>query len=169
MHGNYIIGNADNGVEISGSFANTIGGTTPGVGNVISANELAGLLIQGSLSFDNLVEGNYIGTNASGTEALGNIRGGISIGDAATNNTVGGITPEARNIISGNFGDGVSIIGTPAGPNTTDNLIEGDFIGTNIQGTGPLGNRQDGVAVFDVLGRHGWWDRPGCPQRDLRQ
>ena len=77
-------------------------------------------------STDNLVEGNYIGTDYLGTEALGNIQGGISIGDAATNNTVGGITPGARNLISGNYGDGVSIIEV-AGANTTDNLVEGNY------------------------------------------
>ena len=132
------------------SAANTIGGTTPGAGNVISANELAGLLIQGFDRTTTWSQGNFIGTDYSGTEALGNIQGGISIGDAATNNTVGGTTPEARNIISGNFGDG-SNYRHRCGPHTSDNLIEGDFIGTNIQGTDRWATCQDGVAVFDLV------------------
>ena len=125
--GTQLLGNSGNGVEISSSFFNTIGGTTPGARNVISDNFLAGLLIQGGISYGNLVQGNYIGTNASGTKALGNFQSGISIGNSATKNTVGGITPEARNIISGNFGDGVSIITTTAASlNTSYNLIEGN-------------------------------------------
>ena len=156
VQGNYIgtnaagtqtLSNLGNGIEISNSKQNTIGGTTPGARNLITGNFSDGVLIT-ILSKDNLVEGNYIGTDFSGTQFLGNGGNGVEISGSVAN-TIGGTTPGARNLISGNFGDGVSIIGTPVGPNTT-NLIEGDFIGTNIQGTGPLSNGQDGVAVLDA-------------------
>ena len=143
--------NAGDGVEISFSTQNTIGGTTPGARNLISGNYGDGVGIT-DFSTDNLVEGNYIGTDYLGTEALGNIQGGISIGDAATNNTVGGITPGARNLISGNYGDGVSIIGTAVGPNTTDNLVLGNYIGTDNNGTEALGNNGNGVSITAAPG-----------------
>ena len=160
MEGNYIgtnasgtgrLINAGDGVEISFSTQNTIGGTTPGARNLISGNYGDGVGIT-DFSTDNLVEGNYIGTDYLGTEALGNIQGGISIGDAATNNTVGGITPGARNLISGNYGDGVSIIGTAVGPNTTDNLVLGNYIGTDNNGTEALGNNGNGVSITAAPG-----------------
>ena len=115
MEGNYIGTNADgnqilinggNGVEIS-SFSdfNAIGGTTPEAGNVISGNVDDGVRI--TISNDNLVEGNYIGTNADGTQILGNSGNGVEISSFSDYNTIGGTTPGARNLISGNVGDGV--------------------------------------------------------------
>ena len=73
------------GIGISAP-GNTIGGTTPGTGNLI-AEEGGDLLIGSS---DNLVEGNFIGTNAAGTSATPN-GGGVVI--SASGNTIGGTTP----------------------------------------------------------------------------
>lgn len=91
-----------------------IGGTTPEARNLISGNAaglLSGLVgISINSSHENTVQGNYIGTNASGLGALGN-GAGIAI-NGSNANVIGGTTPEERNVISGNLGDGVSISGT---------------------------------------------------------
>ena len=59
----------------------------------------------------NVVSGNYIGTDASGTADLGNSRIGVWIWDGAQSNTIGGTTVGERNIISGNEWSGVYITG----------------------------------------------------------
>src|SRR5215210_6889568 len=71
----------------------------------------------------NEVIGNYIGTDASGTQDLGNGGGGVFISGGAPNNTVGGTTAAARNIISGNSSDGVAISGNARGINLISNSI----------------------------------------------
>ena len=75
-------------------------------------------------SFDaaNLVEGNYIGTDANGTAALGNVSVGIEI--FASGNTVGGTMPGARNVISANHEFGIFL-------NDIGNVVEGNYIGTD--------------------------------------
>ena len=60
---------------------------------------------------------------------------GVYIDDGASNNTIGGVTPDARNIISGNIDDGVFITGS----GTTANVVEGNYIGTDITGTTTTG------------------------------
>src|SRR5208337_2496624 len=75
----------------------------------------------------------------------GNLGNGIELRTLSDYNTIGGTTPGARNLITGNFSDGVLITIL-----SEDNLVEGNYIGTNIQGTGPLRNGQDGVAVLDA-------------------
>ena len=147
VNGATAIGNGQNGVFLNGSPVNTIGGTTSGAGNLISGNLLSGVSFFGAATTGNLLLGNRIGTNAGGTLPVGNMQDGVLLTDAP-GNFLGGTEPGSRNIISGNAGDGISLTGA----GSTGNLIEGDFIGTNIQGTGPLRNGQDGVAVFDASG-----------------
>lgn len=108
-------------------------------GNVISGNAGDGLHIGG---VRNRVEGNRIGTNAAGTEAIPNGFSGISLDQGARDNVIGGTAPADRNIISGNVGTGVRV-----GPDSTGNVVQGNFIGTNASGTGALGNGADGVRV----------------------
>jgi len=91
-------------------------------------------------SSNNLVEGNFIGTNAAGTTALGNGGQAIRI-DSGDGNLVGGTAPEARNIISGND-EGMEIRGV-----CNSNVVEGNFIGTNAAGTGALGNLSNGIRI----------------------
>jgi hypothetical protein len=115
VEGNYIgisasgvsdLGNGGSGVrvEASGTF---IGGTATGARNVISGNGGAGILFNGSNTVDNLVQGNLIGTNATGTGNLGNLHGVRIAG--ALDNTVGGTVDAAANIISGNTNQGVFV------------------------------------------------------------
>ena len=81
--------NYGNGVDINGNN-NTIGGTTPGSGNVLSDNSGDGIvLVFGSASY-NLMEGNLIGTDITGTQPMGNGNAGIDLFFSASYNTIGG-------------------------------------------------------------------------------
>jgi hypothetical protein len=142
--GTAALGNTLDGVGIfDDGTDNTVGGTDAGAGNVISANGADGVEIHGSGTTDNLIAGNLIGTDATGTVALGNTLDGVGIHDGASDNRVGAYGPSARNVISGNQRDGVNLHDS----GTTDNVIEDDYIGVNPAGTAALGNGRDGVSI----------------------
>ena len=137
--------NAINGLEIyncrrgvaihEGAQSNTVGGGSPGDGNVISGN-WAGVDIWDSDSNGNVVKGNYIGTDATGTAAFADQAYGVHIKAFAAQNSVGGSSPGERNIISGNNSAGVAMFGG----GTNGNTVKGNFIGTDAAGTGALPN-----------------------------
>ena len=157
--GNYIGTNAAGtgvisnsyGVVISGGATNNIIGTNgDGNGdaaerNLISGNAQIGVVIQSAGTTNNVVAGNYIGTNVNGTAILANSRHGVSI-QSASNNRIGtdgngvGDTAE-RNLISGNTQHGVYL----GGSGTTGNVVAGNYIGTDVNGTVALGNTNNGV------------------------
>ncbi len=128
----------------AGAHDNTIGGTTSASRNVIAAGTGPGIEISDIGTSNNVVEGNYIGTNPAGTADWGNASDGVRIKSGATNNTIGGSTIGARNIISGNNGYGVSIRDS----GSTGNAIVGNYIGLNAAGTLALGNSAGGVDVI---------------------
>lgn len=128
------------GVLIEESDNNTIGGKTASARNLISGNEY-GVVIMTDATF-NHVEGNYIGINAAGTAALPNVYSGVFIEDLATANVIGGDTAAARNIISGNDEEGVTITG-----GAYDNIVRFNYIGTNPSGTSAIPNQNEGVDI----------------------
>jgi len=130
-------GNQASGIVVA-SDNNTIGGTAAKDRNVISGNLGDGVMINGAL---NSIEGNLIGLNAAGTAALGTQGNGVTIDGNI--NMVGGSVPEARNIISGNIGNGIRI-------NSDSDEVQRNFIGTDISGTVPVGNQMSGVYVFGL-------------------
>ncbi len=135
---------AQDGVLLrSNAAGNTVGGSAAGAGNVISGNGNDGIEIVNPGSTNNLIAGNFIGTNFGGTTAVPNKVDGILIRTNAGSNTVGGTTAGAANVISGNGNDGVEIVGE----GTTNNLIVGNFIGTNAAGTAAIANKADGVLL----------------------
>ena len=153
--GSVALGNQGAGVLVLQSDDNTIGGTTPGAGNVISGN-VWGVFV-GPAVFGNLIAGNLIGTNAAGDAALGNTQAGVEL-HRAPSNTIGGRVPEARNVISGN---GVGIrIANMTGLGWTANRIEGNYIGTNAAGDAAVGNGT-GVRVVDLASSFGGGDTIG--------
>lgn len=129
------------GVFIDGSPNNTVGGTTAGAGNVISAAGTYGLYLNGSGTSGTLVQGNYIGTDATGNAALGNTNRGVHI-QGAINNTIGGTALGAGNVISGNGQYGIYIYGT----GTNGNVVQGNKIGVAANGTA-LGNHDNGIYI----------------------
>src|SRR5262249_47029755 len=95
------------GVQIATSAGNAIGSTAPGDRNLVSGNSSGGIeIIVGS--GDNVVAGDLIGTDRTGTTNRGNATFGVRI-DGGNGNTIGGTSAEARNIISGNGGDGIQL------------------------------------------------------------
>ena len=137
------LGNGSDGVTAQDSSGLVIGGTDPGSGNVISANG-GGVTVRpsGALGVPfpaAQIQGNLIGTDPTGTRALGNQGAGVFIGLQANGTLVGGTMPEARNLISSNLQSGVSL-DTVSGV-----LVQGNYIGTDITGHHPLGNGGDGV------------------------
>jgi CSLREA domain-containing protein len=87
------------------------------------------------------IEGNFIGPDTSGTFDRGNSGRGVSIVDGG-NHTIGGTTPDKRNLISGNNAIGV-ILRAEGG-----NKVQGNLIGTSKDGTSPLGNSFEGVDLI---------------------
>jgi hypothetical protein len=135
--GTLALANGGGGLAISlGATANTIGGTTAVFSNLISGNTGAGVSISGTGTTGNLVEADFIGTNAAGTAALPN--GGAGVVFAASGNTLGG-TAGAGNLISGNTGDGISLSG-----NTNQAL--NNTIGTNAARNARVANR-NGISI----------------------
>ncbi len=129
------------GTNASGSsaVANGVGILDTGGSNIIKNSVISGNLLGGiglvGCSND-LLTGDMIGTNAAGTSAISNVGNGLLIDNGATNNTIGGTTATARDILSGNTLCGIQIYGN----GSSGNIIEGDYIGTNASGSKPLSN-----------------------------
>ena len=149
LQGNYIgtdasgsaaLGNGQRGVEITTSADNTIGGTATGAGNVISGNSWSGLVLE-SGTFGTVVQQNRIGTDVTGTQALPNVADGIVL-DASNNNTVGGTANHAGNLISGNGSSGICIRN-----GSFENVVQGNELGTDVNGTAALGNEERGIVI----------------------
>ena len=170
--GNYIAINAAGDAALPGfqgifvgTSNNVIGGTTPGARNVIGGGEHSGIIIQPGGAFatsGNVVQGNYIGTNASGNAALGFVNYGIVIFNSSSNNVIGGTAPGAGNVISGN-GWGFTIDGLNAGSGKpTGNILQGNFIGVGADGSTPVPNRVQGLRISECLNTTIGGDAPGA-------
>ena len=145
VQGNYIgisatgtnrLGNRNSGVMIDGSSGNLIGGANPGARNLISGNGVSGVFLNGASSSRNIIQGNYIGTDYSGSLVVSNANDGITV-NGAPSNTISG------NVISGNATNGVFLTGAGA----VSNIVAGNFIGTDAAGKLALGNRNAGVTI----------------------
>ncbi|MFZ1399303.1 MAG: hypothetical protein WAS33_20525 [Candidatus Promineifilaceae bacterium] len=135
----------DSGIGIlNGAAQNIVGGTVAGAGNLVSGNNFIGIQLQGNGSSQNIVQGNIVGLDVSGTQALMNVVG-IGVNDAQ-NNQIGGSTTASGNLISGNQ-IGVTLQSSRA----TGNLVMGNLIGTNAAGDTAVPNDY-GIQI--VLGAH---------------
>lgn len=113
------IGNYDGVTLIQGASGNIIGGTTAAAGNVISGNTHTGIFMQGQGTSGNLIQGNAIGTNGSGSAALLNEAHGLLLTSSAEDNQIG-----PGNKIRYNGGNGIAIDGNLTVGNTiTQNSI----------------------------------------------
>ncbi|TAD88582.1 MAG: hypothetical protein EA000_06485 [Oscillatoriales cyanobacterium] len=136
------LGNLYSGISIS-TPNNLIGGTTVKARNIISGNDNVGIYITESTANNNLIQGNYIGSDVTGTKDLGNTNNGIAILDAS-NNTVGGTTINAGNLIFGNGKNGVFINGSGS---TGNAILSNSISGNDLLGIG-FGN--NGLTVNDL-------------------
>jgi hypothetical protein len=117
---------------------NRIGGTTPAARNLISGKGATGIEVFESFATGNVIQGNFIGTDRTGTKAIGNTDRALVVNMNASATTIGGTVPGAGNLISGNLNRGITLDGS-------SNRVEGNFIGTDITGQQPLGNARTGV------------------------
>ena len=122
------------GIVFTSSSGNIVGGLTAGAGNVISGNANYGIHVL--LGLNNNIEGNFIGTDATGMAAVGNGFDGVLIDDSSENTVQG-------NLISGNGRAGVDLISET----TTHTMVVGNDIGTDAAGNPVLGNASYGVYV----------------------
>ncbi|MFQ5594765.1 MAG: DNRLRE domain-containing protein, partial [Anaerolineae bacterium] len=129
--------NGRHGVDVAGSEQTVV------EGNLLSGNTYSGIKMYGG--GNNQVRGNIIGLNADGTAAVPNSSEGFIIEDGATNITVGGATAAERNVISGNGGNGIGIKDPP----TAHITILGNYIGTDVAGSGAIPNGANGLQLFD--------------------
>ncbi len=155
------------GVELA--LVNTvIGGATAGAGNVISGNISDNVFLIQTQSCGgecpavegNLIQGNYIGTDPTGTKRVPPQGDGVNL-TSATDNTVGGTTPAARNIISGNGSSGMTLAG-----GSTGNIVEGNYIGPDVTGAVALDNATAGMSFgvsFNLAGQNGSVFYSGAP------
>jgi CSLREA domain-containing protein len=136
-------GNTDGVNVFDGPSENVIGGTTSAARNVISGNACNAVFV--NKANNNRIQGNYVGTDKTGTKGLTNGDGfecaGIAFSSGSSGNTVGGTTAGASNLISGNRFDGLLI------QNGAENEVLGNRIGTTANGTGALGNGEAGVLI----------------------
>ena len=142
-------------IELDGTNAgappaglNIIAGGSTVRGLVINRFAGHGLQIHGIGAAGNQVHGNFIGTDVTGTAPLGNTGDGVFMAGGARLNVIGGDVPAARNLISGNGGNGVHIAGNEL--DTRENIVQGNLIGTDITGATSLANQGNGVILGTV-------------------
>ncbi len=140
------------GIEINGGSGNDI------VSNLISGNTKEGVYVYAGAT-DNTIRGNSIGTNAAGTAAIPNQDDGVDIRET-TGNTVGGPEESDANVISGNVHEGIEIAGwvraiavgdgatvTPGSSGFGGTLVQGNVIGSNLEGDVVLANLGSGIEI----------------------
>jgi hypothetical protein len=98
-----------------------------------------GVAVKGSSTTNTRIEGNFIGTDATGLQNKGNGGSGVYVLDTPST-LIGGTSAGARNLISGN------LYGVTAQASNT--RIQGNLIGTDKNGSVDLGNTLNGVWLF---------------------
>ncbi len=161
--GTVALRNNSNGISMSSSSGNFIGGTSAGARNLISGNTRAGISLSNTGTFNpagsnsNIIRGNYIGTKADGNSALGNGNAGVTINGGSLGNIIGGDDAadgatdgvvRARNILSGNNNEGISLANSSGQANNT--IIQGNYIGLNATGTAAIPNNSSGISLSGV-------------------
>ncbi len=143
VSGRAAMGNAFYGVYIEDCAYNRIGGATAQERNIISGNDYAGIYIKGAGAAANIVQGNHIGVDVSGSAALRNKIFGVRLHLGAHNTLIGGEQVGQGNVIGANGQYGIVLEGS----GTNDNQIIGNFIGTDSSGTLNMGNGLRGVSL----------------------
>jgi hypothetical protein len=142
--GTAALGNTSYGIDLRAPQT-TIGGTAAGAGNVISGNGTVGIQIFGSDATANVIQGNRIGTDASGTVNLGNTSAGVLLAGGAAGNTVGGTVAGAGNVIMGNKSRGITVSGAATVRNAIrqNSIFQNSSLGIDLNGDGVTANDAD--------------------------
>jgi len=168
--GTSVVGNDYYGISISSGSGvcefNKIGSGTTGGRNVISGNGEEGIYSYGNHTS---ILGNYIGTDITGLIAFGNwtatpepYERPSAVSIIGRYNKVGDGTSGGRNVISGNYGEGIRI-------SNLYNEVLGNYIGTDSTGSSELGNSGSGIRVTNRNNKIGngsagganriWWNK----------
>ncbi|MEZ6118086.1 MAG: DUF4347 domain-containing protein, partial [Pirellulaceae bacterium] len=147
-NGTTVLGNAGNGIHITGGADNTTIGGGSGLGNVIVGSGYNGIEINGASS-GTTITGNYIGINAAGTVVAGNMMHGIQLINGVSNTTIGGTVAGQGNVITANGVGGTYTNGVDVFSSGTGNSIVGNSIYDNV-GIG-IDLDSDGVTANDNL------------------
>jgi hypothetical protein len=142
--GTVALGN-QTGVYVNQAAGTTVGGSAAGAGNLIAGHSGDGIVVQAGST---VIQGNLIGTDLTGANALGNQGNGIDVVQGSANTVIGGTTPAARNVVAASKFVGVRLIGGITGA-----LIQGNFIGTDATGTAALPN-QTGITLDTQCGHN---------------
>lgn len=150
ISGNYIglnaagtaaIGNAENGLSLNNAQNCLVGGLGTDAGNVIADHNFHAIVLNGG-SNNCSIFGNKCGTDAAGTTAFGNDDSGVIVINSS-DVTIGGNTAAHRNILSGSLSEhGIFLI------NADNATVQGNFIGTDVTGTAPLPNADNGILIL---------------------
>jgi len=133
-----------NGILITaGADSNTIGGSLAEKRNVIGGMKQNGILIEGEGCDNNIIVGNYVGTDVTGTKPIPNKQDGIRLESGATNNRIGGALPGEGNVFSGNLSSGIRLEGVD------ENTIIGNKVGVASDGISALGNGDGGIVILN--------------------
>ncbi len=135
---NATLGNAIGIFVLSGASINKIGGANAGQGNLVAGNSIAQISIEGAGSSFNMVQGNFVGVDATGASVVAGGTG-ILIGGGASENFIGGSNAGERNIVGG----GIQL----TGDGTTQNIVQGNYVGVDALGLGPLPGGQVGISL----------------------
>jgi hypothetical protein len=140
---NALLGGGMDGLDIGGGGTTVRGLAISGFKNNAVFTGGTGIkLLNIAGNTGNKIEGNFIGTDASGTVDVGNELSGVSAIANSTNNTIGGGSLANRNLISGNGLNGVDL-------NSIGNFVQNNLIGTDRSGKQDLGNSASGVIIFN--------------------
>jgi S-layer homology domain len=149
-----LIGTDSSGAAPIGGFTGGLGVTTSRAGTVVRDNVIghkrngSGIYIDSGIDYGTIVQGNFVGTDVTGTVNLGNDYNGIEI--AGQQVTVGGIAPGEGNVVAFNKGAGVFV-----GYSTSirRNPIRGNSIYSNAQA--PNGTARMGIDLGESSGGGG--------------
>ncbi|MFN8634998.1 MAG: Calx-beta domain-containing protein [Chloroflexota bacterium] len=151
--GTAIVTNTAYGVLITDAQGIVVGGNKTAEGNIISGNQKDGIALIGDGTQDVLIYGNRIGTNVTGTAALGNGRDGISVSqidpahDGPASTGIGTEDAGSGNLISGNGRHGINMLGAVG-----DTTVYYNSIGTDKTGLNPIPNQGDGILLENSNG-----------------
>jgi len=135
------IPNAGYGIYLDRTPDNIVGGGLAAARNLISANALGGMLINGAGSTNNTVSGNYVGVNIDGSFGLGNASHGMLLNSGAADNIIGGTGEDAGNLVSGNAAYGIAVSAS------NGNQILGNTVGTDLHGDYAIPNNATGIGT----------------------
>jgi parallel beta-helix repeat protein len=150
-------GMRDDGIHVRGGGGHRLGGTSAADRNVVSGGSNDGIELEDSS--DNVVVGNYVGMTADGLGRLPNAGSGIEINGLSFRNRLGGTTASERNVVSGNDGIGIQILGSMRADGSCEapesNVVAGNYAGLNVNGVkaGTYGNLGAGIEM-GVCGRN---------------